>query len=139
MILVTDAIRARLLDNGVVNADTDPVPVVKFFDPSGPATWLITEMVADDQDILFGLCDLGLGHPELGTVRLSQLRAVRGRFGLGVERDIRFRPRFTLAAYSEAARLLGRITEDRHFLAQAARRLGLPDNPELPPDFAAVN
>jgi hypothetical protein len=125
MNLMPDAIRARLLANGAAEDGTDPVPVVKFFNP-------LTELM-DDGDTLFGLCDLGFGCPELGTVSLGQLQSIRLPFGLGIERDLWFRPRFTLAAFAEAARFLGRITEDEVFLAQAARRLGLPDNPELPP------
>ena len=136
--LMPDHIRARLLANGAAEAGADPVPVVKFFNPCGAGTWLITEMMADEPGILFGLCDLGMECPELGTVLLSELQSVKGLLGLGIERDLWFRPRFTLAAFAEAAISLGRITEDERELAAAARRLGLPDNPELPPDFAAV-
>jgi len=137
MELMPEDIRARLLANGGTQEETDHVPVVKFFNPCGPATWVLTEMMADG-DTLFGLCDLGFGCPELGCVSLAELEAIRLPFGLGIERDLWFRPRFTLAAFAEAARLLGRITEAEQFLAEAARRLGLPDNPELPPDFRAV-
>ena len=137
MDLMPDDIRARLLANGAVEEETDHVPVVKFFDPSGAATWLITEMMPDG-DTLFGLGDLGMDEPELGTVRLSELQSVKGPLGLGIERDVWFRPRFPLSVYSEASRRVGRITEAEQFLAVIARALGLPDNPELPPDFAAV-
>jgi hypothetical protein len=139
MELMPDDIRARLLANGAAETETDHIPVVKFFNPSGAATWLITEMMPDEPDVLFGLCDLGMGYPELGTVTLSELQRARGRFGLGIERDLLFRPRFTLSVYAEAAARLGRITEDEQRLVAAARRLKLPDNPELPPDFVAVN
>ena len=47
-------------------ADSDHVPVVKFFFPIGAATWLVTEMDPDENDHLFGLADLGMGFPELG-------------------------------------------------------------------------
>ena len=40
----------------------------------------------------FGLCDLGLGYPELGHVRLTELVEVRGALRLPVERDLYFRP-----------------------------------------------
>lgn len=136
-VLMPEFIRVRLLANGTIEADTDPVPVVKLFDPGGPATWIITELMPDG-DTLFGLCDLGLGRAELDTVSLAELMSIRLPFGLGIERDLSFRPRFTLAAFTEAARLLGRITEDEIFLKQAARRLGLRENPALPPDFGAV-
>jgi hypothetical protein len=83
-------------------------PVVKFFMPGGGATWLITE-IADDGDTLFGLCDLGHGSPELGYVSLDELRTVRGRFGLKVERDAHFKAKKTLAEYTDDARSLGMI------------------------------
>ena len=137
MDLMPDDIRARLLANGAAQEETDHIPVVKFFDPSGAATWLITELMPDG-DTLFGLCDLGLDSPELGTVSLADLKSVRVRVGLGIERDVWFRPRFSLSVYVEAARRTGRITEAEQLLAAVARALGLPDNPELPPDFAAV-
>ena len=56
-----------------------------------------TEIDPDDQDIAFGLCDLGMGYPELGSVSLSGLQAVRGRLGLPVERDLHFRTEHIIA------------------------------------------
>lgn len=126
MILVPDDIRARLLANGGGQGGPDPVPVVKLFDPCGAATWLLTEMMPDDPDILFGLCDLGLGCPELGTVSLSELERVKGLLGLGIERDLCFAPRYPLSVYAEAARRAGGITELSPLLAQAAAALGQP-------------
>jgi hypothetical protein len=65
--------------------------IVKYFDPSGAATWYITEGEEQDGDwLMFGLCDLGLGFPELGYVNLDELRSVKGAFGLGIERDLYF-------------------------------------------------
>jgi hypothetical protein len=61
-------------------------PVVKLFCPWNGATWLLTELDVDDPDIAFGLCDLGMGFPEIGSVRLSELAAVRGPGGLRIER-----------------------------------------------------
>ena len=37
----------------------------------GAATWLLTELDSEDPDIAFGLCDLGMQCPELGSVRIS--------------------------------------------------------------------
>jgi len=76
-------------------------PVIKLF--SGPATWLITE-IDEDLDRMFGLCDLGLGEPELGYVSLAEIKAVPG-----LERDRYFRPDRTLSQYAALARLKGRI------------------------------
>ena len=41
----------------------------------------------DDDFIMFGLCDLGMGFPELGYVSLNELQAITGPLGLGIERD----------------------------------------------------
>ncbi len=40
---------------------------------------------------MFGLCNLGF--PELGYVSLSEMLEVRGRFGLGIERDLLWMPK----------------------------------------------
>ena len=119
MDLITNDIKARLLANWT-DAHEDHRPVVKFFDPTGAATWLITEMSPDDSDLLFGLCDLGMGFPELGYVSLRELQSVKGRFGLGIERDLHFEARYPLSIYATAARQGGRVTECSRTLAQAA-------------------
>jgi Protein of unknown function (DUF2958) len=64
-------------------------------------TWLLTEL---DDGLLFGLCDLGLGCPELGYVSPAELAAVRGKLGLPVERDRHFIANKTLSAYADEAR-----------------------------------
>lgn len=87
----------------------DHHPVVKLFTPDGGTTWLLSETDPEDTDIAFGLCDLGLGYPELGSVRLSVLKTHRGRLGLPVERDFFFKPEATLSAYAERAREAGGI------------------------------
>jgi len=136
MDLMPDDIRQRLLANGAAEVETDHVPVVKFFDPTGAATWLITEMMPDEPDILFGLCDLGMGCPELGYVSLAELESVTGRLGLGIERDLYFTARFPLSVYARAAQIAGSITESEQALAHAAAALGRPSppHPELPPN-----
>lgn len=87
----------------------DPMPVVKLFTPDAGATWLLTEIDPDDHDHAFGLCDLGLGAPELGWVSLQELTTVRGRLGLPIERDLHFRAEKRLSAYAREARLAGHI------------------------------
>ena len=107
MKLLTNAQIAELLANGAVAArgeDYDPKPVVKLFTPVSNATWLLTELDPVDPDRAFGLCDLGLGCPELGYVRISELQSVRGRPGPLVERDLHFTPDRTLSEYAEDAR-----------------------------------
>ena len=110
--LITDEQRAQLLANGRQSLEQDnfdPAPVVKLFTPDAGATWLLAEMDPDDHDHVFGLCDLGMGYPELGWVSLAELATVRGRLGLPVERDLHFTPQKRLSAYANEARLAGRI------------------------------
>ncbi|NBC14269.1 MAG: DUF2958 domain-containing protein [Gammaproteobacteria bacterium] len=88
----------------------DHVPVVKLFTPDAACTWLLTELDPEEPDIAFGLCDLGVGCPEIGSVRLSELEALRGRAGLPVERDRFFRADRPLSAYAAEAAANGSIT-----------------------------
>ena len=110
MRLLTQGQRRRLLQQGAQqralqyrDQSEDFPPVVKLFTPDGAATWLLTELDPDDPDLAFGLCDLGLGAPELGYVRLSELEALRGGLGLPVERDRHFSGTEPLSAYLAAA------------------------------------
>jgi hypothetical protein len=120
MTLLTKAQRTKLIANGaanIVNRDrdgrtTDFKPVVKFFCPWGAATWLVSEMtdVTPDGDaVLFGLCDLGFGTPEMGYVTLGELMSVKRPGGLGIERDRWFTATMTVGEYAEKARAEGRI------------------------------
>lgn len=106
MELITAQQRDQLLENGRNNhGNRDPYPVVKLFTPDANATWLLTEIVPDEPEIAFGLCDLGLGYPELGYVSLSELVSVRGPLGLPVERDLSFIASKPLSVYAEEARI----------------------------------
>ena len=67
--------------------------IVKYFNPCGVGTWLITEgQRTDDGDFeMFGYCHLGDDeNAELGYVRLSELQAIKGPLGIGIERDLYF-------------------------------------------------
>lgn len=119
MKLFTHEQLTRLLDNGRrqapvkgTEAEHDFYPVVKLFTPDAGCTWLLAEIDPGDSDTAFGLCDLGLGFPELGDVSLAELRSFRGRLGLPVERDLHFKARGRLSTYADAARHAGHIVED---------------------------
>ena len=116
MKLLTQAQFAQLLDNGRrqafvkgISDEIDFRPVVKLFNPCGAATWLLTEIEPDDPDIAWGLCDLGMGFPEFGTVSLSELASIKGKLGLGIERDLHFKADKPISAYIDEASKLGRI------------------------------
>lgn len=69
----------------------DKIPIIaKFFDPSGSYTFYATEGEEQDGDyIMFGYVT-GLSDDELGYVSMNELKSVRTRFGLGIERDLHF-------------------------------------------------
>ncbi|GLS28404.1 Protein of unknown function [Mesorhizobium albiziae] len=113
MQLITEEVLKILLANGLKSAcdpDHDPYPVIKLFTPDANATWLISEAHPGEPDILFGLCDLGLGFPELGSVRLSEIEAIRGAIGLPVERDIHFKAERPISEYARLALVTRSIT-----------------------------
>lgn len=117
MKLLTKAIHEQLLRNGRLRAEraeqglseVDVIPVVKLFTPDANCTWLLTELDPDDPDLAFGLCDLGMGFPELGPVLISEIESVRGPLGLPIERDRHFYPDKTLTVYDDEARAAGHI------------------------------
>ncbi len=119
LVLIPDALRPQLAANAA-DPDGDHVPVLKLFNPSGPGTWLITELDPDG-DIMFGLCDLDMDCVELGSVSLRELTAVTLPFGLTIERDVHFEGRLPISKWAEIARRTRSIRE-----AEAIVRLVAP-------------
>ncbi|MDR6820948.1 hypothetical protein J2X76_006148 [Neorhizobium sp. 2083] len=116
MKLFTKEITSQLLANGrqqqPVRGTDDEIdfePVVKLFTPWGNATWLLTEIDPEEPDLAFGLCDLGMGFPELGSVSITELTSIASPFGLKIERDLHFTAKRTLSAYAEEASRISRI------------------------------
>jgi hypothetical protein len=109
----------------------DPPPVIKLFNPLGAATWLATEL-AEDDDTLFGLADLGFGCPELGYFSLSEIVAVRLPFGLFIERDLSFESAFPLTIWTAWARRAGSILWAETLLRRAVQTGADPDLPIRP-------
>ncbi len=131
MKLLTRAQRERLLKNGR-NRQRDHPPTVKFFNPTGAATWLFSEL-DEDGDTLFGLADLGFGTPELGYSSLAEIAVTRVRWGLRIERDLHFEAKHPLSVYAEAARAAGRIVERGPELDAAANARAATARPDRSP------
>lgn len=116
MTLLTPDLRFALRTNDLARraaaragqAEPDPMPVVKLFNPLGAGTWLATELW-EDGDTLFGLADLGFGCPELGAFSLRELASLRLPYGLGIERDIGFDGLAPLSVWAATARSAGSI------------------------------
>lgn len=102
---------AQLIKNGVQSnlKQTDHYPVVKLFTPDAQATWLLTEILPYQQQVAFGLCDLGLGFPELGYVSLKELSELRGQLGLPIEKDQSFVGKKPISVYAACAKKHGKI------------------------------
>lgn len=108
MKLLTKEIERQLRANSAKRPNASDVkPVLKLFNPCGAATWLFTEL--DEDGILYGLCDLGMGFPELGYASLEEIQAVRLPFGLKIERDLHFTANKSLQEYADEADHAGRI------------------------------
>ena len=71
----------------------DPLVITKLFFPVGTATWFVVagDRAEDGDMLLYGYVDLGGGSPEWGYISLRELASIRVH-GLGVERDLSFRP-----------------------------------------------
>lgn len=65
----------------------------------------------NDEDTLFGLCDLGFGEPELGYVSLNEIVQANKKIAFPVERDVYWTPTKSISAYATAARQAGKIVE----------------------------
>jgi len=95
MELLTKAIRKKLPTlKATANQEAEQQRVyLKLFDPAGSASWYATSF--DGKDTFFGYVT-GLGCDELGEFSLKELSEHKGRFGLGIERDIHWDDKTTL-------------------------------------------
>ena len=86
----------------------DPQPVVHLYLPGSSHQWLLTEIHTED-DVAFGLCDLGMGFPELGYVDLREVLAAAWSVDIEPRCNLAFRPVAPLSVYAEQARRAQRI------------------------------
>jgi hypothetical protein len=112
--LTTAEQRVQLLANGKARAadqGINPWPVVRLFTPDAHATWLLVALDPADGDTAWGLIDLGIGMPELGTVKLSDLAGIVGPRRKPVLRDLHFRASRPLSEYVRLAQRDGSIPD----------------------------
>ncbi|ARK42231.1 DUF2958 domain-containing protein [Burkholderia pseudomallei] len=112
--LTTVAERAQLLANGAARAagqSIDPLPVVRLFTPDAHAIWLLAALDPADGDTAWGLIDLGIGMPALGTIRLSDLAGIVGPQQRPILRDLYFRAARPLSEYVQLAQRDGSIPD----------------------------
>ncbi len=95
MQLLTKSLEKKLPRLYSQEKNRDPFVHAKFFTPSSSWTWFVTEGQKQGEDYLFFGFFFGyvIGlEEEWGYFCLSELRSIRGPFGLGVERDKYFTP-----------------------------------------------
>ena len=112
--LVTEDERRLLLEHGQARAGgrvIDPLPVVRLFTPDAHATWLLVSLDPADGDTAHGLIDLGIGMPELGEIKLSDLASIVGPSKQPVMRDRYFRAVRPLSEYLRLAQENGSILD----------------------------
>lgn len=90
MKLMTKAIEKTAQAQYPRGSDLDQLIVAKFFDPTGSWSWYLMNQDPEDPDYLWGIVK-GF-EVEMGSFSLSELSTFKGRFGLGIERDLHFRP-----------------------------------------------
>ncbi|WP_219953232.1 DUF2958 domain-containing protein [Dickeya zeae] len=112
--LTTADQRAQLFANGEARAaglSIDPLPVVRLFTPDAHATWQLAALDLTDGDTAWGLIDLGIGMPELGMVKLSDLAGIVGPHQQPIQRDLYFRASRPLSEYVRLAQRDGSIPD----------------------------
>lgn len=90
MKLLTKEISRGLQAQYSKGSDLEQMVVCKIFDPCGRRTWYLMNQDPDDLDYLWGIVK-GF-ELEMGSVLLSELESVRNKLGLGLERDLHFKP-----------------------------------------------
>ena len=90
MKLMTKQLEKRFSQVGSQADAQDPLILAKFFNPAGAGTWYATEYDPKTR-LFFGYVSIfGDWNDEWGSFSLDELEGYRGRFGLGIERDLYF-------------------------------------------------
>ena len=89
----------------------DPLPVVRLFTPDAHAIWLLASLDPADGDTAWGVMDVGIGMPELGRIKLSDLASIVGPNKQPVMRDLYFQAVRPLSEYLRLAQENGSIVD----------------------------
>jgi hypothetical protein len=122
--MIPEDLREKMIQNALEAQErtrTDHAPVVKLYTKYGKGIWLLSELDPEN-NIAYGLCDLGQGEPELSYVSVEHLESIKhARLKVRmIETDPKFIAKYPLSVYLRAARANQRITEDDQLLQSAA-------------------
>ena len=87
---MTKAITKAAQKNYARGSSMEQNVVAKFFNPTGAGTWYLMNQDPQDPSYCWGI--VKLHEIEMGSFSLTELQNFRGRFGLGIERDLWFKP-----------------------------------------------
>ena len=106
-----------LIQNGS-DPDKDYPPMAHLFLPVSRCEWLLSEIDPQQPNIAFGLCDLGMGFPELGYVDLDELQNLRSEYwGCNpVMANPLFEGKYPMSIYAAAAKICDAITRKNALL-----------------------
>ena len=90
MELMPKDLRENIPDLYSTENSEDPICQIKLFTPDSNFTWYVFEVSKDDLNTCYGYV-IGIDS-ELGYFTLEELKSVRGPLGLGIERDLLFKP-----------------------------------------------
>ena len=90
MKLLTKQLLTRFVEVGRQEESTDPLVIAKFFNPTGAGTWYATEYYPESKEFFGYVSIFGDHNDEWGYFSLAELESYRGKFGLGIERDLYF-------------------------------------------------
>ena len=90
MQLMTKAIEKKARAQYPFGSSMEQKIVAKFFDPCGSWSWYLMNQDPEDSDYLWGIVK-GF-EVEIGSFSLSELKSFKGPLGIGIERDLHFKP-----------------------------------------------
>lgn len=83
--------RFKKVGNDEETSTENKVIICKFFNPTGRGTWYATEY-NEKEKMFFGYVSIfGDYNDEWGYFTIDELEDFKGKFGLGIERDITFK------------------------------------------------
>jgi len=90
MKLLTKKLEKRFAQVGSQERTEDPLIIAKFFNPTGAGTWYATEYDPKSRTSFGYVSIFGDWNDEWGYFSLDELESYKGRFSLGIERDLYF-------------------------------------------------
>ena len=90
MKLMTKLLEQRFTRVGSQASRKDPLIIAKFFNPTGAGTWYASEFDPKTRTFFGYVSIFGDWNDEWGSFSLDELEDFRGKFGLGIERDLYF-------------------------------------------------